>query len=138
VDLSTTSYPVHPGNVMTAMIMTNAAGSTFSLMLKNNTLGWTNTFSDTVTAGSLDRSSAEFVAEAPSQCELIFCSELPLANFGTVNFTGVGAADVHGTNGPITDFANAAMSMVDNGSTLATPSTPGPGNNNFSVKWDKS
>jgi hypothetical protein len=136
VDLSTTQYPVKPGDHMTAMIMSNATGTSFSLMLKNATAGWTNTFN--ASSSGLARSSAEFVAEAPSQCALLFCSELPLANFGSVSFTSAGAADVHGTNGPITDFANAAMTMDDNGNILATPSTLAGGGTSFNVTWNNS
>jgi hypothetical protein len=136
VDLSASQFPVKPGDKMTAIIMYNPANSNYSLILSDAATGKSNTFNATST--SLARSSAEFVAEAPSQCELLFCSELPLANFGTVNFTGAGATDGHGTNGSITSFANSKMNMVDNGTTLATTSTLDSSGSNFSVSWNNS
>jgi hypothetical protein len=136
VDLSTTTYPEKPGDSMTAMIMSNAADTTFALMLKNNTEHWS--YTDNATSSGLARSSAEFVAEAPSSCTLLFCHELALANFGSVTFTGAGATDLKGVGGNVNTFSNAAMTMDDNSTVLATP---GPLTNtaqgsSFTVNWN--
>ncbi|HEY1829121.1 MAG TPA: G1 family glutamic endopeptidase [Acidimicrobiales bacterium] len=138
-DISTTSYPVAPGDQLNAMVMSNAAGTSFDLMLSDGAISspkWT--FSITLSGSGLSRSSAEFVAEAPSSCTLIFCNELPLANFGSVTFTNAHAADTAGVSGNIDAFSNAAMTMASGGSTKATPTpsaNPGP---TFSVTWDNS
>jgi hypothetical protein len=138
VQLSTTQYPVHAGDTMTAMVMSNAAGTSFTLMLKDTVNGvakWN--FSIPETASSVPaRTSAEFVAEAPSQCALIFCSELPLANFGTVTFTNAFAADTKGASGSVSAFPNAQITMSSNGKTLATPTPLAPGGGSFSVNWN--
>jgi hypothetical protein len=51
-----------------------------------------------------DTASAEWIAEAPSLCAGNGdCAILPLADFGTVNFTGALAVDAAGHRGSITD-----------------------------------
>jgi hypothetical protein len=135
VDLSTTTYPVAAGNSMTGMVMSNAAGTSFNLSIKNNTRGWT--FSITLPGSGLARSSAEFVAEAPSQCNVLFCSQLALANFGTVNFTGASVADTTGHVGNIGSYTNVDMQMASNGTVKATPG-PLAGGTGFSVTFQHS
>ena len=50
-----------------------------------------------------DTSSAEWIAEAPSQCDSTSsCTPLPLADFGTVQFTGA-SATANGHTGSIDD-----------------------------------
>lgn len=134
VDLSTTTYPVQPGDSMSAMVMSNAAGTSFTLGIRDNTRHWT--FSIPETGSGFARSSAEVVAEAPSSCALIFCNELPLANFGTVNFTGTTIGDTAGKTGTISAFSNADMQMAQNGTVLATPSGLSPDGSSFSVNWN--
>ena len=110
VQLSSTTYPVHAGDTMTAMVMSNAAGTSFTLAIKDTVNGvqkWMYSIPETASSAPA-RSSAEFVAEAPSQCALLFCSELPLANFGSVTFTNAFVADSKGTSGNVGTFANAA------------------------------
>jgi limonene-1,2-epoxide hydrolase len=134
VQLSSAQYPVSPGDTMTAMVMSNTAGTSYNLAIKDATKGWT--FSVPETSAGFPRSSAEVVAEAPSQCTLIFCSELPLANFGTVNFTNAVVADTAGHVGNIATFANADMQMAQNGTILATPGPLTGGGSSFSVTWN--
>ncbi len=127
--------PVSPGDSMTAMIISNQAGTTFSLMLNDNTKGWKVNIPESSTS-AYPRTSAEFVAEAPSQCSLIFCSELPLADFGTVTFTNATVANTRGTVGNIATFANADMQMAENGTILATPTSLATGGSSFSINWN--
>jgi hypothetical protein len=136
VDISTTQYPVSPGNAMTAMVMSNAGGTSFMLSLKNVSRGWT--FSTTLAGSGLARSSAEFVAEAPSSCNFLFCSQLALANFGTVNFTGASVADVSGHAGNIGSFTNVAIQMASNGTVKATPGGLSGGGTGFQVVYQHS
>jgi len=72
--------PVRPGDAMSASVKSGGNG-TFILSLSDATQGWTQTTQQAEAAAQLG--SAEVIAEAPSNGTV-----LPLANFGTVNFTG--------------------------------------------------
>jgi hypothetical protein len=78
------SNPVAPGDQMSASV-TFSGTSTFTLVLTDHTQGWTRTV--TRTQAGLARSSAEVITEAPSSNTGV----LPLANFGTVHYTGATA-----------------------------------------------
>jgi hypothetical protein len=57
-------------------------------------------------ASTLDVSSAEWIAEAPSNCTSPnSCETLPLADFGSTSFDVAGALTTSGRLGPITDRA---------------------------------
>ena len=58
------SYPVHPGDQMTAWVASNGSGTTFFLALKDATAGWFFGTTQNASPG-FGRSSAEVVAEAP-------------------------------------------------------------------------
>jgi hypothetical protein len=76
--------------------------------------------------------SAEWVVEAPSSQFGV----LPLADFGTVTFTGC-EAKISGVTGPISDFAWDEVTMVtSNGRTVkAQPSALAANGSSFSVTW---
>jgi Peptidase A4 family len=116
--------PVQPGDAMSASV-TSAGNGVFTLTLSDATQGWTQTTQQTAAAAQLG--SAEVIAEAPSQATV-----LPLADFGTVNFT---AATVD--NAPIGGTANLSELVMQSGSgaDLATPSGL-TGGNAFSVAFD--
>ena len=129
------SLAVHPGDVIAAEV--SASGSSFTLSLVNQTTG--ASFSTTQTVAGAALSSAEWVAEAPSRC-MATCSVLPLANFGTVNFTGSYATG-NGHTGSIGDAAwsNDQIVMVTN--SLVTKAQPSPlsaDGSAFSVAWKHS
>jgi hypothetical protein len=73
------SNPVSPGDSISASV-TFSGTETYTLVLKDTTKGWTQTI--TQNESGLDRSSAEVITEAPSSG-----SVLPLADFGTINYT---------------------------------------------------
>lgn len=77
---------VRPGDHLTASVTFRGA-STYKLVLKDSTRGWSHTVIKHETG--LARSSAEVITEAPSSVGGV----LPLADFGTVRFT---AARVNG------------------------------------------
>lgn len=77
---------VRPGDHLTASVTFRGA-STYKLVLKDSTRGWSHTVTKHETG--LARSSAEVITEAPSSVGGV----LPLADFGTVRFT---AARVNG------------------------------------------
>lgn len=82
-----------------------------------------------------DRSSAEWVAEAPTSRRRI----LPLADFAPVTFTNA-AVTVNGESGPISGakWAYQPIVMESRGGTLkAIPSGLGADGTGFSVVWDK-
>jgi hypothetical protein len=78
------SNPVRPGDSFTASV-TFSGTSTYKLVLKDSTQGWTQTI--TKTESGLARSSAEVITEAPSSQSGV----LPLANFGTVRYSASAA-----------------------------------------------
>jgi hypothetical protein len=115
---------VQPGDAMSASVVDDGAGS-FTLTLGDATQGWTQTTQQAEAAAQLG--SAEVVAEAPSDGTV-----LPLADFGTVNFT---AATVN--QAPIGVSANLSELTMESAqaTALATPSAL-TGGNAFSVTAD--
>jgi len=122
------SYPVRAGDSLSAQV--SVSGTTFTLVLKNTTRGWT--FTTTQTSTSAQDASAEWVAEAPSSC-VITCSVLPLANFGTMHFTG---AFVNHRSGTIASYTHDNVIMVTNsGTTKALPSALTGYGTSFGDTW---
>ena len=131
------SYPVHPGDQMTAWVASNGSGTTFFLSLKDSTAGWFFGTTQNASPG-FGRSSAEVVAEAPSSCNFLFCSELPLADFGQVGFGGADLIDNGGRDGSLASFNANAITMRVNNKTLAVPSNLSADGRSFSVSWENS
>ncbi len=80
------NYPntVRPGDHFSASV-TFSGSSTYTLVLTDSTQGWTHTTTKSQTG--LARSSAEVITEAPSSAGGV----LPLADFGTVNYSASAA-----------------------------------------------
>src|ERR1700729_2923660 len=98
------SLTIKPGDRISAKVVYN--GSEFTATITDETTG--KSFSTSSTVRGAKRSSAEWIAEAPSSR-----SVLPLADFGTVLFgedttgiTGTNEATMGGTTGVIGSFAN--------------------------------
>ena len=120
------SNPVQAGDKMSASVTTNGSG-TFTLTISDTTRGWTNTTNARLKRASL--ASAEIIAEAPSSSGGV----LPLANFGTVSFSGATA------NGALLTSSTPGIDPItmQSGSTVkAQPSSIGSGA--FSVTWKHS
>lgn len=104
------SLKVKPGDQITTSV--NVNGTTVLLQIKNRTRK--TSFTHALTVAEPDLSSAEWIAEAPSDCDSAGrCTVLPLANFGTVNFTR--AATIATSHpGTISDptWANVAIKLV--------------------------
>jgi hypothetical protein len=83
------------------------------LEIKNATAGWT--FSTTQTGSGFARSSAEVIAEAPSSCSLLFCREVPLADFGQISYTGSAVINAAGTKGSLVSFDANEITMPTTG-----------------------
>ena len=120
------SNTVRPGDKMTASVTTNGSGS-FTLKVSDATQAWSRTVTARLKSAKL--ASAEVIAEAPSSSSGV----LPLANFGTVNFTGASA------NGTLLTSTTPHIDPI----TMATGSTvkaqPGSiSSGAFSVAWKHS
>jgi hypothetical protein len=77
------SNPVSPGDSMSASV--TVSGDNYTLSLTDNTQGWNQTIHQA--QSGLSNSSAEVITEAPSSGSGV----LPLADFGTVNYSGASA-----------------------------------------------
>ncbi len=110
-------HTVKAGDKMSASTVWNG-GSRFTLKLTDHTRHWTAT--EHRTLGSARRSSAEVIIEAPSSAS----GELPLANFGTVHFTG---SKVNGSK--IGSHHPTKITMVVNGKHLDRVSSLSSGAN---------
>jgi hypothetical protein len=117
------SIGVAPGDSVTATVTSQFLAG-FVLTIKNNTTG--ATFS-TTQYGFAQRSSAEAIVEAPSTLRR---SVLPLANFGTANFSNVTANGVGLGTYPGVD----RIVMTDPAGGNATPSAF-TGGTAFSVSY---
>jgi hypothetical protein len=112
---------VNPGDHITGKVTVN--GSNVVVALTNSTTG--QSVSKTLQTDTVDTSSAEWIAEAPSACDNSgSCQPLPLANFGTVNFSDA-SATAGGHTGTITD-SNWQTSVVQLDGGAAGASQFGP------------
>jgi hypothetical protein len=130
-----TTYKVDPGDTITGTVSSTSPDA-FTLTLSDKQQGWTESLSES--GSNLARSSAEWIAEAPSACSILFCSGLPLANFGTVNFAGAGAENTVGSSGSIAGFTDNEVTMQSDGTINATPTPLVKNGTGFSVNWQNS
>jgi peptidase A4-like protein len=126
---------IHVGDQIAARI--SSANGRFRLTITNVTTGRTFSTTEKYTPAAL--SSAEWIAEAPSGCSAHSCHVLPLANFGTVKFTGSYTTG-DGHVGTISDPAwhNDRITMVTPGpgsTAKAIPSALNANGSSFSVDW---
>ena len=125
---------VNAGDVIYAEVQ-YSSGS-FTVFIQDTTTG--QSFSTSAKVPSAQRSSAEWIAEAPSSGGV-----LPLANFGTVDFglqdTGLSTcyATIGGITGSIGSYPNSAVqeiTMVDSsGNIIAEPTSLQMSGTSFSV-----
>jgi hypothetical protein len=135
---------IHPGDTIKASV--GVTGENVAFSLTDTTTG--QSFSKTIQAPNPDTSSAEWIAEAPSQCDGSGnCTPLPLSDFGTVDFTNA-TATANGHTGTISDPNWSAQPVaLGSGGTYdigygssqntagATPSTLSSDGSSFSVAW---
>jgi Peptidase A4 family len=139
------SLPVHYGNVISASV-TYASG-VFTVTIQDVTSG--QTFSTTGTVSSAQRSSAEFVVEAPETCLLVKCKLSSLSNFGTASF-GSDYTAVAGMNcgvaengGPVASIGGygtaiqeiSMVSQANHSVVKAQPSALSSDGTSFTVQW---
>ena len=124
---------VTPGDVMSAEVKYQG-NSNFLLTIKDVTTG--ASFSTTQRSKFAKRSSAEWIAEAPSSSGGV----LPLADFGTAQFQSA-SATLNGHTGSINDSSwqyDAITMVTPSLVTKALPSSLSSGGSAFSVAWQHS
>jgi hypothetical protein len=143
----TVKLVVRPGDTISASVA--VSGTTVTIKIRNVTRH--TAFGKKLRMAAPDRSSAEWIAEAPSTCGATGCQTLPLANFGTVSFSGATAIGA-GHHGTIADPAWAATAVTlhgggpsafrgrfvgDSPDADAVPSGLGGDGASFSVAWQE-
>jgi hypothetical protein len=139
----TIALSVNPGDWVFAGVSYDAASRSFTVWITDLTTE--QHFTKSKKMPRAERSSAEWIAEAPSAGSFI----LPLANFGTAyfgddytvgRFTDVFcSATVDGTTGAIGAFGTAIqqITMVDSGGGVrASPSALSADGSSFTVTWE--
>jgi hypothetical protein len=107
----TVKLAVKAGDSFTGSV--SVSGTTVSIRIVNTTRR--KVFTKKLTMATPDLTSAEWIAEAPSTCSNFGCRTLPLANFGTVPFSGA-VATGNSHVGAISDPAWAATAVSLHGS----------------------
>ena len=138
------SVPVKPGNTISATVKYSTATKKFTATIKDVTTG--KTFGTTATVSDAERSSAEWIEEAPSSCGLVTCL-YAMPDFGTASYgkdlTSVAAtneATISGATKTISGFGSIADSLTmvsyPSGTPLmAQPSTLSTDGTSFTVTW---
>jgi hypothetical protein len=124
-------FTVNEGDNISASVTFGGAGKgAFTLTMNNETTG--GSFSVTQSSPSAKRLSAEWIVEAPWSGGV-----LPLANFGTVQFSDCNLT-MNGETGAISagPWLYDAITMETAGGTIeAEPSALSNGGADFSVEW---
>jgi hypothetical protein len=132
---------VSAGNFMSASV--SYSGNKFTVTITNQTTGKAFTTSGTVPGAA--RSSAEWIAEAPSSSSGI----LPMSDFGTIDFgydytriSGSDDATEPSHSGPISAFPSANVYQINKAASTASPqtstcSTLSSDGTSFSCTWAK-
>jgi hypothetical protein len=117
------SNTVRPGDHFSGSVTYNG-GSSYTLVLQDISQGWKHTVNKSLSGAA--NSSAEVIAEAPSSLSGV----LPLANFGTVNFSKSTA-----NGSPIGNFAPTRIVMVGNSGRAKDSVSSLTGGGSFSATW---
>jgi hypothetical protein len=105
------SVTVHPGDRIWAR--TAVSGDKVTVEVDNKTTGQDFTKTLTMTDATPDTSTAEWVAEAPSECQggtSGECQPLPLSDFGSVKFTNAYATS-GGQTKPVSGWTDTAIEL---------------------------
>jgi hypothetical protein len=122
---------VKPGDAITASVTWDGSGNC-TLYMADATENWTYGPTEVAGSSSAEDMSAEWVVEAPSSGR----ETLPLADFGTVTFTGC-SATVSGIPGFISGLPvyDEITMVTATGRVKAQPSAPNTTTDGFSVTW---
>lgn len=123
---------VKPGDVLDAQV--SRSGTSYTLSISDSTEGWAQAV--VKKAAGAEDASAEWIAEAP--CCTSTGGILPLADFGSVAFTGAEAA-TGGSDLPVSSFTADSgphdISMTKNKKVIAKPSALRPKGTAFTIKY---
>jgi hypothetical protein len=126
------SQTVLQGDAMSASV--SVTDNLWTLTIADATQGWSYTTQPIAfTAG---QSSAEWIGERPELCGARSCSLTPLADFGSLSFTGA-TATATGVTSPISAFSDyTPLEMVGNSDDqLAAPGPLDPTGEQFTDTW---
>lgn len=124
---------IHPGDHIAASVTVSGTNVTVSLSDQTTGASYTNTLQ----MSNPDTSSAEWIAEAPSTSDgQGGLQPLPLADFGTANFSSA-TATAGGHTGPISDpsWTDESVSLTGSSGAGAQPSALSSNGSAFSVGW---
>jgi hypothetical protein len=116
------SNPVSPGDSMSASV--SVSGGSYTLVLTDNSQGWTQT--QNIAESGLSDSSAEVITEAPSD----EFGPLPLADFGTINYSGSTA-----NGASMSGFGPDQIIMVGSSGDQLDSTSSMDGSGDFSNTW---
>jgi hypothetical protein len=147
--VNVTSFKIHPGDVIASVVQVNGTNVLVQVIDRTSR----TRFTKRLTMATPDLTSAEWIAEAPSQCsESGFCRQIALTNFGSINFTqsfatgnGTGAT-MSSPNWILTPLqlvprahrffgGNNATSSNGFGAAGANPSALSADGKGFSIAW---
>jgi hypothetical protein len=114
VELSPVTYPVAPGDVISASVNFNSGANEWTLGLSDATAHWTFSTNVVQSNPSPDQSSAEWIVESPEICPTpTTCAQGPLSDFGSVTFTNASATTLTGATVSILSAESLAVEMAD-------------------------
>ncbi len=129
--LSEQSYPVAPGDVITASV--RVAGATWFLAITDaNRWSWSIDIPSPPIP--LSEASAEWIAEVPATSCDPQCTFGTLADFSPVTFTGATATG-NGQSGPISSFPLAALQITGGSTVFAAPGPLDATGDAFTDTW---
>lgn len=119
------AFTLSPGDLIQASVTVNGHRVTVSLYDATSRRAFTRTLS----AQTVDTSSAEWIVEAPSDCDAAYsCETLPLANFGATTFLGAKARSSNGHIGSIASSAwgSTKIDLLPSGHGFVAQEASGP------------
>jgi hypothetical protein len=142
--ITITSVPVKPGNTISATVKYSTTAKKFTATIKDVTTG--KTFSITAAVSGAERSSAEWIEEAPTSCASLACL-YAMPDFGTASYgkdlTSVAAtneATISGSTKTILGFGSildslAMVSYPSGAPLMAQPSALSTDGTSFTITW---
>jgi hypothetical protein len=141
VQLPPNSYPVVPGDAMSASVSASVSqsGTTWTLTIADATHPWSGgPYSTSVVWSGGEQASAEWVVERPALCSgpsPSSCSLAPLSDFASVGFTGA-TATTAGAPESISAAGGQSIEMVgQSDDVLAAPGPLTSSGEGFSDSW---
>jgi len=130
VELSPSTYPVSPGDTISASV--SVSGTTWTLVVSDSQQGWS--YSTNIVFSGAAQSSAEWVVERPEECSFFSCSLTSLADFGSVQFLSA-SASTNSSSGTISANSYSAIEMVNGSTVLALPGALDAAGDSFTDTW---